>query len=1105
MSSGGGIAGGIVGAITGFIVGGPAGAIYGAQLGIFIGTAIDPPKGPNLQGPRLKDTSIQTSTYGADIPRLYGQAALKGNLIWLENNELKEVVTREEQESGGKGGGGSSQTVETYEYFATFAVAFCIGEVDSALKLWIGPDLVANLGSLDPETLAGSEALQYVDFDYGGTDAPPTSAYVGGTPQRFTFYPGSATQLPDPRIEADVGVANTSAHRGICYVVIKDLPLKKYGNSLPLAQIKMEMVKSSGASASQLAVIEDVRFFPEGDLLNVACPFSDLDGTHIWDTGASTWQFPTATQVKRYLLPIGSNDFILMETITGLTPGTQGLYTYPPIGRSDNNTFVHQARDNSSGVDLVYFDLVSPGGNITTLGPVERLPAEGNVFFARQTWYVIHDGVFYVTTFAGSNPFLIYRIEIGTNKIIKLEESNAIVPYNLAVFNDELVVICTDNGDSSRHVYRYNLDTLASIANDTLENYFEVDVSAMYQNITWSPFAAYFRNTTLKVIETLGGSVRDLGGVEPFAASVAGQDLNIFLHGNLIRFWSSHTTGKVYSYSNGAITGDGVSLASIISSECQLADVVGSGDIDVSEISATVDGYILSNNGSIRAALSSLQTAFPFDVIQSGYKIKFVPRGGASVATIDINDLGKNEQWVQTREMDTQLPSKVLIKYLDAGRDYDIAEQYSERLNTDAVNVLTIEIPIVLTADKGKQVIEILLFMYWLERTEFSFVLPPNQRALEASDVITVTLGDITHEVRLTSVNYSKDGSLICTGRPNNASTYISTAKGQGGIDPVTVVGLTGPSIMHLIDVPVIFENIQNESGIMSIMAGVYDAWPGGVISRTNDEGQTWLELQGLPRAATFGLASDFLNVHDGQIFERGDSLTIDMISGTLVSVTEGAMLNGSNIAIYGQAGRWEILRFQTAIDNGDGSFTVSKFIRGDKGTEWATGLHVAADMFVMATDPDNRFMATPTELIGIERVYRGITVGRPVETAIDYTYTYNGENLECLSPVQAAGSRDGSDNLTIVFKRRTRVGGDWRDFADATLSEDSESYEIDIIDTTVSPNIVARTIAVATQTASYSAAEQTTDFGSAQAAVTMKIYQLSAIVGRGRELEATI
>ena len=81
MSSSGQIVGAVVGGVAGFFLG-PAGSFagvaLGAQLGMMAGGLLDPPKGPTVTGPRLSDLTIQTSTYGAVIPRIYGTVALHG-------------------------------------------------------------------------------------------------------------------------------------------------------------------------------------------------------------------------------------------------------------------------------------------------------------------------------------------------------------------------------------------------------------------------------------------------------------------------------------------------------------------------------------------------------------------------------------------------------------------------------------------------------------------------------------------------------------------------------------------------------------------------------------------------------------------------------------------------------------------------------------------------------------------------------------------------------------------------------------------------------------------------------------------------------------------
>jgi hypothetical protein len=119
--------------------------------------------------------------------------------------------------------------------------------------------------------------------------------------------------------------------------------------------------------------------------------------------------------------------------------------------------------------------------------------------------------------------------------------------------------------------------------------------------------------------------------------------------------------------------------------------------------------------------------------------------------------------------------------------------------------------------------------------------------------------------------------------------------------------------------------------------------------------------------------------------------------------------------------------------------------------------------------------------------------------TAASFSNTAKG--LKPLSPVHLKGSRNGVGDLTITWKRRTRIGGGWRDNAEVPLGETSEFYEVEILNGVA----VVRTVAAASPTMIYTAAQQTADFGSVQAVVAVRVYQLSATVGRGTSLEKTI
>jgi hypothetical protein len=103
---------GAVGAVIGGYFGGPAGASLGWSLGSVVGSVAFPPDGPHLEGPRLTDLHGTISTYGATIPRFYGEVGVAGNIIWMD--PIRETSTTTEQSAKG----GPTATSTSYSYSA---------------------------------------------------------------------------------------------------------------------------------------------------------------------------------------------------------------------------------------------------------------------------------------------------------------------------------------------------------------------------------------------------------------------------------------------------------------------------------------------------------------------------------------------------------------------------------------------------------------------------------------------------------------------------------------------------------------------------------------------------------------------------------------------------------------------------------------------------------------------------------------------------------------------------------------------------------------------------------------------------------------------------
>lgn len=164
------------------------------------------PRKRTVEGPRLDSFTIQASTEGAGITRVYGRARVAGQLIWAAN--FRETLAETTESSGGKGGrlAATKTTIKEYLYSLSFAVGLCDGPIDRVARV-------------------------YADgkpFDLSKVNA--------------RVHRGTETQTPDDLINTVEGGA--PAFRGLAYIVFEDLPLKDFGNRIP--QFSFEIEKSLG-------------------------------------------------------------------------------------------------------------------------------------------------------------------------------------------------------------------------------------------------------------------------------------------------------------------------------------------------------------------------------------------------------------------------------------------------------------------------------------------------------------------------------------------------------------------------------------------------------------------------------------------------------------------------------------------------------------------------------------------------------------------------------------------------------------------------------------------------------------------------------------------
>jgi hypothetical protein len=272
--------------------------------------------------------------------------------------------------------------------------------------------------------------------------------------------------------------------------------------------------------------------------------------------------------------------------------------------------------------------------------------------------------------------------------------------------------------------------------------------------------------------------------------------------------------------------------------------------------------------------------------------------------------------------------------------------------------------------------------------------------------------------------------------------------------------------------------------------------WPGCQVYVSVDSGTTYsVAFNVPPPESVLGVTTDALaDFAGGNIPDEISSVNVELTHGSLSSTTFSGLLSGANAAVIGD----EILFFRDATLEVDGSYTLRGFLRGRRGSEYAMPLHAAGERFVLVDMARMVRVAQSTADIGIPKLYKPVSAGRTLALTASQTFTNEGTGLKPYAPVHLGGGRDASGNLTINWVRRNRISAEWRDSVDVPNSETSESYVVEIYDDDEYTSVLRTITGLSSPTTSYSAANQTTDFGSPQSTIYFKVYQLSAVIGRG-------
>jgi hypothetical protein len=564
--------------------------------------------------------------------------------------------------------------------------------------------------------------------------------------------------------------------------------------------------------------------------------------------------------------------------------------------------------------------------------------------------------------------------------------------------------------------------------------------------------------------------------------------------------WGDTENYRLGHWLNGRL--GSVLLSDLVAALCERA---GFESYDVSNLSGLVTGYIVAETISPRDAIEPLALAYHFDAVESGGVIRFVARGRVPRRDFTEDDLALpgNEDATRVsfgRAQESELPLVSRIFYLDAAADFRSSVAEAHRLIGASNRVAESAFALVMDQGQAIGIGERLLQDSWVMRETASFALAPSEIALDPADEVMLTVAGRARRLRISEIADSAARSVQAVA--TDPSVYEPINGPDRGVAALEAPNVSGRALLAFLDLPLL---TGSEVAHAPHVAAFAVPWPGSVLVYRSAADANYALDTVLSTAATMGeLRFDFYRGATGR-WDKGNELWITLYAGALSSKPEIDTLAGANaLAIENEDGEWEIVQFRDAELVGEGQWKLTTLLRGQAGTEGAMRNPVAAGARIVVLDRALPQLQLSFDERALSFFYRWGPAGRAIsDAAFQGTQrAFQGIGLRPLAPAQLrARWPTVAGDILLSWKRRTRIGGDSWEQVEVPLGEESEAYEVDILD----GSDVVRTLSASTPQATYTLAQQTADFGGQQWSVSIAVYQMSATFGRGAGRAATL
>lgn len=536
-------------------------------------------------------------------------------------------------------------------------------------------------------------------------------------------------------------------------------------------------------------------------------------------------------------------------------------------------------------------------------------------------------------------------------------------------------------------------------------------------------------------------------------------------------------------------------LSELVAAICRRAGV---NDFDTSGLYGYVRGYVVDEVADARAALQPLMLRYGFDAVERDGVLRFIMRDGLDAVPLNRETLavsGDLEAPVeQSREAEAELSGRLRLRFVQADGDYEVIAEEAI-LPDDATHAVAMsEFNMAFTRAEGHQTAERWLTEARVAREGVRLALPPSMMDVGAGDVIALPPDDGEGEA-LYRVDRVEMGEMSLIDAVRIEPEVYDPAPFDDELVALKPFVAPVPVNALFLDLPLLR---GDEVPHAPHIAATARQWPGNVAVYASG-GETNFRLNTLmPLRATMGVTqNDMAHARPG-VVDRGQALQVMLTSGVLESVDEADLLGGANLAAIGDgsADRWEVFQFARADLIAPQTYLLRDRLRGQAGSDGVMpDVWPAGSQFVLLNSIPRQIELSPN-LLRIAQTYRIGPAGRPLNdpSYVQKTESFDGNGLRPYRPCHLRITEEAGA-LRFSWIRRTRINGDgWTEF-DVPLAEESEQYQLRILQN----GVVLREELVDRASWTYTAQMRAGDGAVGPALIS--VAQVSALYGAGPAL----